>query len=93
MKVTYTADDGNNFETEADCLGWERFIQLRDKAINTPTDPDDPKSWDEDFYTFMSAIAADESERGWGRIEMSQIWLERKHLYRIAELMKQAEVN
>ena len=35
MKVTYTAEDGTHFDSEADCLGWERFCKLREATTST----------------------------------------------------------
>ena len=28
MRITYTADDGTTWDSEAQCLGWERFCRL-----------------------------------------------------------------
>jgi hypothetical protein len=90
MKVTYTAEDGTHFENEEDCLGWERFCKLRKEASETLTDPDDPESWDVDLDSFMRRISAEE-ESWWGG--MAEIWREREQLYRMAALMKQAEMS
>lgn len=90
MKLTYTANDGTNFETEADCLGWERFTELKDEATNTLTDPKDEESWDQELDGFLREISGEEGSFYGG---MPRIWKERKHLYRMVELMKQAEVK
>ena len=90
MKVTFTADDGNNFENEADCLGWEKFTKLREESIETLTDPDDPESWDQELHSFMLDIAGENGSWFGG---MSGIWRSRKHLYRMVELMKRAEAG
>ena len=90
MKVTYTAEDGTNFETEADCLGWEKFDKLREEATSTLTNPEDPESWDQELDAFLREISGEEGSFYGG---MPEIWRSRKHLYRMVELMKQAEVN
>lgn len=91
MQITYTANDGTNFENEADCLGWEKFTKLRDESIDTPTDPDDPESWDEEFHFFLESLTGERDDDSWGGL--LGLWRDRVHLYRMVELMKKAEVN
>ena len=90
MKVTYTADDGTHFDSEADCRGWERFCKLRQEATDTLADPEDPESWDQDLYCFMTSIAGEEGNR-YRFSGMDEVWRLREKLYQTAALMKQAE--
>ena len=90
MKVTYTADDGTHFDSEAECRGWERFCKLREDATDTLADPEDDESWDQDLYCFMTSIAGEE---GNGYSGMAAIWRDRQKLYQTAALMKQAEAG
>lgn len=90
MKVTYTADDGTHFDSEEDCLGWERFCRLREEVTETLADSEDPESWDVDLYCFMTNIAGDEGSWFGG---MAEIWRERQKLYRLTSLMKRAEAD
>ena len=45
-RITYTADDGSTWDSEAQCLGWERFCRL-------PADAEE----DGDFADFCSEFA------------------------------------
>jgi len=90
MKITFTADDSTVFDTEADCLGWERFCQLKQQAINTLADPEDDTSWNEEFQSFLWGISGDAG--GYGG-ELQGIWRDRRHLFHLVELMKQAEAS
>ena len=87
MRVTYTADDGTTWDTEAECLGWEQFCELRLAAESTLSDPDDSYSWDEDFRQFCEDIAG---ETGGWTAGMTGLWKDRQNLLRLAELMRQA---
>ena len=63
---------------------------MREAAIETLTDPDDEESWDVDFDSFMLNITAEDGS-WWGG--MAELWRVRQQLYRLAALMKQAEVG
>ena len=81
MKITYTAEDGTNFQTEADCLGWERFNTLKKEAVLTQVDPDDPESYDEELESFIEHLSGEHGAWFGGL----QLWNEREKLYRLVD--------
>ena len=92
MKITYTSDDGENWDSEAECLGWERFNAFLDADRCVP-EPEDVDSEDEtEFSRVLSWFAP-----RWGDKEHTfqehNLWIERRHLYRVVGLLKQAEAS
>ena len=75
MKITYTSEDGHNWETEAECLGWEKFNKLRFT----------PDCRHAKLNEFMSDLS------GGMLYDLEGVWSSRSKLYEMVELMKAAE--
>ena len=75
MKITYTSEDGRNWETEAECLGWEKF----NKLLFTP----------DCRHAKLNKFMSDLSEGMIYGLE--GVWSNRSKFYGMVELMKAAE--
>ena len=88
MKITYTSPDGRTWDTESDCLGWEKLQHLLDAAHRADrAAEDEPESQFEDFLA--QSLQADFSYDYKGQ----DLWRNRHHLYRLVDLMRQAEAG
>ena len=94
MKVTYTAHDGSHWDSESECLGWEKFLELREAAEeaeaaeNRARDPDG----EEDIYGLWNFLNDIQIELGLGgKGDLQDIWKLRTFLYQLTDLMKSAE--
>ena len=74
MRITYTADDGTTWDSEAQCLGWERFCRLLADAEE-----------DGEFADFGSELVY-----GWNSEGMKALFKERSQLFRLTDLMRKA---
>ena len=89
MKVTYTAHDQSNWESEVECIGWEKFLELKEAAELKHQNPEDLEPWDTEFKQFLDSIAGLAGSSFYSGFE--DIWKQRKHLYELVDLMKAAE--
>lgn len=91
MKVTYTAFDGRTWDTEQECLAWERecrrfeaFTKLASSTLGTIGSPD----WDRELSQFFDEVLG---SSGLDFVAARHRWDERDRFYLLVDLMRQAE--
>ena len=89
MKITYTPDDGKHWEAESECHGWERFQKLLEADRHVHEPGEDPEVGTE-FDSVLEWLAPSWGDREHIFLEHN-LWAERRHLYRVVDLLKQAE--
>ena len=91
MKITYTSDDVKHWDTEAECLGRESFQALleADRYVHEPgDDPEDGTDFDSALDWFVPIWESKQHT-----FLVHNLWTERRHLYRVVNLLKRAEAG
>jgi len=88
MKITYTSADHTTWDTETDCLGWEKLLHLLDAAhMADRIAEEEPQSQFEDFLEYSLGADFKYDHKG------QDLWRNRHHLFRLVDLMRQAEAE
>ena len=86
MKATFTSDDGITWDSESDCLGWEKLQELVHNELELDDDCFESLS-----HFFGDIAPADGPFEKGSVFRKRDLWSSRHLLYRLVELMKEAE--
>ena len=81
MRITYTAEDGTTWDSEAQCLGWERFCLLLRAAERAD---DELSDFCDQFGDWCIDAAGEED------CCMKYLFKNRSKLFQLTDLMRKA---